>query len=157
MFSRDWIRLFSEKRAKVRGLMCVLCLWSSVIVAGATAGEMTTHVFDIPSQSADIALIEFAEQAGRTLLFSFDETHSKQTNPLNGQYEVMEALRLLLANTGLAISIANEGQFSVAQHVDINGDKAVKISKKKLWAPCWLLFSYRQVLWGKILRRCLIQ
>lgn len=131
MFSRDWIRLFSEKRAKVRGLMCVLCLWSSVIVAGATAGEMTTHVFDIPSQSADIALIEFAEQAGRTLLFSFDETHSKQTNPLNGQYEVMEALRLLLANTGLAISIANEGQFSVAQHVDINGDKAVKISKTK--------------------------
>ena len=74
-----------------------------------------TLAFDIPRQRADLALIAFAEQANRTLLFSFDETSRRTTNRLRGDYEVLEALELLLAGTGLSISMGIQGQLTVAE------------------------------------------
>lgn len=90
-----------------------------------------SHTFDIPKQRADLALIEFAEQADRTLLFSYDETSNRMANRLSGPYEVVEALKLLLAGTGLSISMGNDGQLSVASS-DIESEESnVRMGKSK--------------------------
>ncbi len=90
-----------------------------------------TQTFDIPKQRADLALIAFAEQADRTLLFSFDETSDKTANRLSGQYEVVEALEVLLAGTGLSISMGTQGQLSVVEEVESNGETVVNVKKPK--------------------------
>ena len=96
----------------------------------AHAGDTVT--FDIPKQRADLALIEFAEQSDRTLLFSFDETNDKTANRLGGQYGVVEALELLLVGSGLSISMGNEGQLSVVHEAESNGETVVKKSRSLL-------------------------
>lgn len=68
--------------------------------------------FDIPQQSADKALIKFAEQADVTLVFPFEETSGIITNLLHGEYTVLDGLALLLADTSLATTV-NDGQLNV--------------------------------------------
>ena len=67
-----------------------------------------TITFNIPRQSADKALIRFAEQADVTLVFPFEETFGITTNLLRGEYTVTDGMALLLADTSLATTI-NEG------------------------------------------------
>jgi len=90
-----------------------------------------TRVFDIPRQRADLALITFAEQADQTLLFSFDETNAKTANQVAGQYGVVEALRLLLAGTGLSISMGDEGQLRVAEKQTSQQESAMESPKSE--------------------------
>ena len=49
-------------------------------------------LFNIPQQTADQALIEFAEQADMTFIFSFDETQGLTAGKLEGWYTRTEAL-----------------------------------------------------------------
>src|SRR5690606_33016553 len=65
------------------------------------AAESDEVYFDIPVQRADIAITSFAQQAGLTVLFPFDLVSRRIANPLNGTYEVREALDILLEGTGL--------------------------------------------------------
>lgn len=67
-------------------VVVALCAWPGYAVGNDTVS------FDIPRQRADLALIAFAEQADRTLLFSFDETKEKTANRLSGRYEVVAAV-----------------------------------------------------------------
>jgi hypothetical protein len=53
-----------------------------VLCACAQTQAADTRAFDIPQQRADLALIAFAEQADRTLLFSFDETKTRTASRL---------------------------------------------------------------------------
>ena len=69
--------------------------------------------FNIPRQSAVKALVEFAEQAEVTLVFPFEETSGITTNLLQGEYTMIVALGLLLADTSLASTI-NDGQVNVS-------------------------------------------
>ena len=93
--------------------------------------------FDIPKQRADLALIAFAEQADRTLLFSFDDTKTKTANRLTGEYEVLEALELLLANTGLSISMGKGGQLSVAGNEIGNEESSVRVQESRTHTNQW--------------------
>ena len=102
------------------------------LCAASHAQASDTLTFDIAKARADLALIAFAEQADRTLLFSFDETQDKTANRVSGQYEVVEALELLLAGTGLSISMGTQGQLSVVEDGDSNGETVVKKPKSIL-------------------------
>ncbi len=106
------------------------CAWPSHAISAAQSGDTLT--FDIPKQSADLALIAFAEQADRTLLFSFDETNTRTASRLTGEYEVVEALERLLAGTGLAISMGTQGQLSVAENVASSEESIVEKRKSIL-------------------------
>ena len=126
-FAAEMFRAFWAECARWRlgCLAIVLCVCSQ-----AQASE--TYTFDIPKQCADLALIAFAEQADRTLLFSFDETNTKTANRLSGQYEVVPALELLLAGTGLSISVGTQGQLTVVEDAGSNGEKTVERPKSIL-------------------------
>ena len=66
-------------------------------------------MFDVPTQSADLALIEFAEQAGITLLFSHELTKGKVTRELIGAYSIESAARRMLEGTNLEPSFDSGG------------------------------------------------
>ena len=113
--------------------------WIVVAIAFCASGYAVGNVqhndtvsFDIPKQRADLALIAFAEQADRTLLFSFDETKEKTANRLSGTYKVVEALELLLDGTGLSVSMGNRGQLTVAEHSNSSGETEVDKRKSVL-------------------------
>ena len=144
LFYRESSSFAHVKWVKTLCLTLALCVCSISAFGESTMVDTTqakTYSFDIPILRADVALIEFAEQAGRTLLFSFDETKLKTGNRLNGQYEIIEALDILLASTGLYISMGNEGQISIASKVELEKGKTVNISKRNsVWGVLASLF-----------------
>ena len=111
-------RRFAPRALRAFWLKCArfgLVYLAIGLCAASHAHASDTLTFDIPKARADLALIAFAEQADRTLLFSFDETHDKTANRVSGQYAVIEALELLLVGTGLSISMGTQGQLSVVE------------------------------------------
>jgi iron complex outermembrane receptor protein len=79
--------------------MRVLVLF--IIVISFQASAKNKYQFDIPSQSADQALILFAQQANTTLLFPIELAEKEVTNSLTGKYTLELGLVKLLEGTGL--------------------------------------------------------
>ncbi len=94
----------------------------------ATPQDLEQQVeFDIPRQTADRSLIEFAAQAGVTLVFPFDEAAEVTTNRLKGRYTLTEGLTRLLEGTSLASSI-DDGELSVVSTNKERGQGKMKTS-----------------------------
>ncbi len=69
--------------------------------------------FNIPSQSVDTALTEFAEQADLTLVFPDQLVREKRANELIGRFSLQEGINILLAGTGLQASFSSEIVMSI--------------------------------------------
>ena len=69
--------------------------------------------FDIPPQSADAALTEFAKQANTTLLFPYELAEKVRANGLTGSFTLQEGLLQLLRGTALAVQIDATGMLTV--------------------------------------------
>lgn len=69
--------------------------------------------FDIPRQRADLSLTEFARQANITLIFPYDDAREIMTNSLTGSYTVAEAVKLLLADTALKVTVSEKGLLTI--------------------------------------------
>lgn len=92
---------------KVLLLACVL-----LQVGAARAAPV---LFDIPRQSADTALTEFARQAGIPVLFPFDVVSGRTARVLRGRLEPEAALQILLKGTGLEARSDSQGQIVVRE------------------------------------------
>ncbi|MDP4987846.1 MAG: TonB-dependent receptor plug domain-containing protein, partial [Porticoccaceae bacterium] len=99
---RSWRRL----------LLSLLIVYSLSGIAIAEE-QPSAIAFNIPRQRADLSLISFAEQADITLLFPLDHIGDKQTNLLQGRYSLIDALMILLKDTGLKPEISESGQVSI--------------------------------------------
>lgn len=86
--------------------------------------------FDIPQQRADISLTEFAKQANITLIFPFDDVKQLQTNSLQGEYSITDAVALLLRDTQLFVNIGADGQLTILMEHDLG--EIDSMHKKKL-------------------------
>lgn len=73
--------------------------------ASATAGERQ-FTFDIPAQPLDMALESFSSVSGRSALFSSALVAGRTASAVTGRYTALEALRVLLAGTGLTVETA---------------------------------------------------
>lgn len=83
----------------------------SAIVA---ADEVKRVNFDLPPDVAEVSLKRFSSQAGCEVLFAPQITDGVRTNAVKGTMTRGEALRRLLAQTGLvAVADAKTGAFSV--------------------------------------------
>ena len=120
---------------KIKGQSSLFCVWrksihseyqklylqfaSFILIFSLSSGwalaeERVEKVkFNIPRQRADLSLINFAEQADITLLFPLNKMEGKQTNPVSGQYSIMDALQRMLKDTGLKTDISESGQLSI--------------------------------------------
>lgn len=86
--------------------------------------------FDVPQKRGDLALIEFAEQANRTLMFPFDEARKVRANRVLGRYTVVEGLRRLLKSTGLFVSVKEDGELEV---VNYDGEQEMDQNTQRSW------------------------
>ncbi|MAY03688.1 MAG: hypothetical protein CMQ38_12015, partial [Gammaproteobacteria bacterium] len=64
--------------------------------------------FSVSAQSANAALLEFAQQAGMSILFPSETFAGISVNTVNGEYSVEEALEILLQGTGIEATVVNE-------------------------------------------------
>ncbi len=69
--------------------------------------------FDLPAQSANTALPEFARQAGIQIVASGSRLRGVRTNRLKGQMDVQDALEFVLAGTGLQILSGDNGVYTI--------------------------------------------
>ncbi len=81
--------------------------------------------FRIPAQDAKAALAEFGRQSGRELLFDYEGVQGHLTHELIGLFEPAEAIRLLLLDTGLRVTIGDDGVFVIDAEGASTGSTAV--------------------------------
>lgn len=86
--------------------LCLLGLWPVLIQASPLK-------FAIPAQPADAALLTFSKQAAVEVLFSYDELHQVQSEPVEGWFETEAALAHLLQHTGFLARRNGKGKYVV--------------------------------------------
>lgn len=79
----------------------------------AQAQTATTQTYNLPAASLESTLAQIARRAGRMVSFAPELVAGKQSAPVKGQYEVAAALRQALAGTGLELTEAADGTFSL--------------------------------------------
>src|SRR4051812_10383786 len=83
-------------------LVALLALAGAMGARVSAAGLVSLH---IAAQPLDRALNEFAQQTGLQVVFRADQVGGERTSkPLTGKFEAEEALKLLLADSGLQYS-----------------------------------------------------
>ena len=123
------VRVWFAKHAPQTLVVVVLASGLS-LEAGATEQVFSLQ---IESKTADQALIEFAEQTDRTLVYSYNDTHQIVTNRVVGQLSLLQALQQMLRDTGLAFSIDRGGAIRVMREssskVDTTMNKKTLLSQ----------------------------
>lgn len=84
----------------------IFCL--SIAVA---AAEPIKTMFAIEAQPAKLSLTEYAQQADVQVGYTLDIVENVLTNPVIGEYDIDQALELLLKDTGLKVEHGERGLF----------------------------------------------
>jgi iron complex outermembrane receptor protein len=87
-------------------IAAVSCAVSSVAYAQAKS-------FDVQAQSAETGVAEFARQADVQILISGSAAKGRRTNAVHGNYDVPQALEILLKGTGLYAQLTGPGAYSL--------------------------------------------
>jgi hypothetical protein len=93
-------------------------LESGVAVATGAAGPIR---FDIPRQSLHEALQQYSAATGLSLLYDSNVVAGRISAPLNGSYTAQEALRLLLAGSGMAVRYTSAEAFMLVRETPAGG------------------------------------
>ena len=88
-------------------------LWLAAAI-GVGAADHPKKRFDVPAEDAGQALKEFSVQSGLDVVFAPQTVSGTTTNAVRGDYLPQEAVRLLLAKTGLvAVQDTTTGAFMI--------------------------------------------
>ena len=120
------------------GIMILFVAEFPSIAHAQEAVQQIKHSFDIPQQRADLALTLFAEQADLTLVFPFDEVRTRTAKELKGEYELEEAVEILLSGTGLRARFSNQVVLNIAP-VASAGLEGNEMNKKKAGLGAFLV------------------
>ena len=85
-----------------------------ILCAGSHAGEAELS-FDIPTQEIVPALKQFANQTGLSLVYKLDEAGTMQSPGVSGTHSPGQALRILLAGTGLGFLKTGERSLAIVE------------------------------------------
>src|SRR5882762_2380939 len=80
---------------------CLICAGWLSLTLNVSAAEPARKDFDIPSGLAPATLKQFIAQSNVQLMYVADEVQGVNTRSVNGRYTAMEAIQVLLADTGL--------------------------------------------------------
>lgn len=103
----------------VFGARCVLTVCLALCLCGAAkTDDELEYDIDIPPLTVDAALNTLAQQTSIQLLFPFDLVKALDANPVVGRYTLMEALELLLRDTGLSGGLTESGVMTITHSSD---------------------------------------
>lgn len=100
----------------IRSDLHVACAAIWLLIAGmwgCCADAAEQREFAIPAGPADAAVRQYVEQAGMSVIYEAGRLNRFKTRAVEGKYEPLEALRLMLAGTGLEFSQTNSRFISV--------------------------------------------
>jgi len=117
-FIRAWHTNPTHKEVTIAVFVCGLTF-------GASASEQLFRM-QIEPKTADQALVEFAEQTDRTLVYSFNDTHQVITNRVVGRLSLRQGLEQMLKDTDLAFSFDSEGAIRVFKNTSSKVDRIMK-------------------------------
>ena len=121
------------RRFNASHLMAVALVICLSCTAQANTDVAATHHINIAKSSVEQALKTLAQQTGVQLLFPFDLVKTLEAEPLSGNYTVMNALDILLKDTGLSGSLTDSGVITISPN-DLNQNgkgKRMNINKRK--------------------------
>jgi iron complex outermembrane recepter protein len=101
---------------------------SLFFLASAHAAER--RAFDIPAASALETFKAFAEQSGVQLLYSVESVKDVRTNAVKGDFTPTEAIRVMLADTGLDGQSTRTGAIAVNRNPLPNAERATPRSSR---------------------------
>src|SRR5476649_2263365 len=99
-------------------LVCALGVVALSAAAGAPGAGSGPRNLSIPAEPLADALNDLAEQSGLQILFSSDLVARLRSAPLKGSLTADEALRRLLANTGLRFEFVNARTIAISGQAD---------------------------------------
>ena len=85
-------------------LVMALCAVETVQAEGSKYYEI-----NLPRQSVAAAVNGLSEQTGVPVVFPYDLTKDRSSNPVKGRYTLQEALNALLKGTGLSGGLSEKG------------------------------------------------
>src|SRR5258708_29581906 len=91
------------------------------LALGSTAALASPRPFSIDAQEAPRSLLEFGRQSAVQILFASEKVKGIVTNAVHGNYEPIDALRLLLKGTPLVVSEKSDGVLVVEPQRDAQG------------------------------------
>ena len=103
-------------KREAAGLVLVFTLWLPALAARA---QESAFAFNIPAMDAASALTEFSMQSGLQVLFDYEVVRGVRSVPISGRHGPHEALRQMLAGTGLTFREVNENTVGVVRDVPL--------------------------------------
>lgn len=98
---KSWVILSALGRKRVIRKLVVLFLVS--LFAQVVGAVEPTINFNISRQSAGEALPAFGQQADISVVYQYDRIKNYETNPLKGEFTLLQAVNILLEGTGLTL------------------------------------------------------
>ena len=98
----------------------------SAAIAQDQSREEAIVAYDIDAQPLSSALSEFARQSGVSVLYPYEQLRNRRAPAVRGRYAPEQALRLLLAGSGLNASVQADGSIRLedpARPQPINADR----------------------------------
>ena len=107
----------------------VTVCWLQAFAAYAVDGEELT--FDVPPATADVVVRGIAEQAGKRVLFPFEQLNAIEARGVRGEFTVSAALSRALDGTGLAAAISENGVITVSLAPDRTHEARSKVMQSR--------------------------
>lgn len=114
------ILAFFARLACIRPSLCTV-FFTVALIASEAAAESTTLSFDIPRQNAGDALPAFGQQADISVVYQYDQVKDHQTNALQGEYSIPDAVAILLEETDLKARFDGESHLIITRTDDRKG------------------------------------
>jgi len=90
-----------------------MCATIVALCGTGASGQERRVNFDMPAQPLANALVDFADRTGMTALIDGELAGGLQSAPVKGRLAPQDALRILLAGTGLSIRYSDTHAFTV--------------------------------------------
>ncbi len=97
---------------------------ASIAIVGTAQAAEAAIQFNIPAQSLDNALKQFALKTNKDLLYSPEAVSNRRVQSLSGRYTPTQALKILLKGTGLTFSEVSPNVFALRADVIVSASTA---------------------------------
>lgn len=98
------------------------------MVAAPSIAAASEVKFDIPAQSMQSALVEFAKQSSIQILFSYDQVDGMRAQRISGTMTPDAALSRLIAGSGLKVSLANRNVIALSLSNRVKPARRVEVA-----------------------------
>lgn len=93
--------------------VCVLSVNAAAAVLSEKSSAKKRYSISVPAMNAVAAFDVLAEQTQAEFIFPYDIASSRVTKAVHGRYTLMDALRLMLRNTGLSSGLSENGAIRI--------------------------------------------